>query len=148
MPLPGYIAPGRSGPSIWRRLLYPHSLFGLVARHSATHKRTQTVRPNHRPALSRRVERRGEGTPPSTPFVHGVTLHAAPAALATSPVSTSFLVNRPVSFLFGLVAVYGDSGLSGTLASYGASTVARTSGRGHIGGITNVIEVCGALNVF
>ena len=32
--------PGRSGPSIWRRVLYPHSPFGLV---SATHKRAQTV---------------------------------------------------------------------------------------------------------
>jgi hypothetical protein len=45
----------------WRRVLYPHSPFGLVARVSATHKRDQTlpVRPNHRPALSR--VRRGEG---------------------------------------------------------------------------------------
>jgi hypothetical protein len=29
--------------SIWRRELYPHSPFGLVARLSATHKRAQTV---------------------------------------------------------------------------------------------------------
>jgi len=37
-------ASGHSWPSIWRRVLYPHSPFGLVARLSATHKRAQTVR--------------------------------------------------------------------------------------------------------
>ena len=31
-PLPGDTASGRSGPSIWRRVLYPRSPFGLVAR--------------------------------------------------------------------------------------------------------------------
>ena len=39
----GDTASGRSGPGIWRRVLYPHSPFGLVARLSATHKRAQTV---------------------------------------------------------------------------------------------------------
>ena len=34
---------GHSWPSIWRRVLYPHSPFGLVARLSATHKRDKTV---------------------------------------------------------------------------------------------------------
>ena len=33
-------ASGHSWPSIWRRVLYPHSPFGHVARLSATHKRT------------------------------------------------------------------------------------------------------------
>jgi hypothetical protein len=44
-PLSGDTASGRSGPSIWRRVLYPHSPFGrgLVARLSATHKKAQTV---------------------------------------------------------------------------------------------------------
>ena len=42
-PLSGDTASGRSGTSIWRRVLYPHSPFGLVARLSATHKRAQTV---------------------------------------------------------------------------------------------------------
>jgi len=41
----GDTASGRSGPSIWRRVLYivPPSPFGLVARLAATHKRAENV---------------------------------------------------------------------------------------------------------
>jgi hypothetical protein len=38
-PLPGDTASGRSWPSIWRRVLYPHSSFGLVARLSEEERR-------------------------------------------------------------------------------------------------------------
>jgi hypothetical protein len=46
-----------------------------------------------------------------------------------------------------MVGVSPDSLLSGTLASYGASAVARTSDRGRVVEVKPFfIEVCGALN--
>ena len=55
---------GHSWPSIWRRVLYPHSPFGLVARLSATPKRAQTVR---RSAPTTDPLSRGFGNPGRVP---------------------------------------------------------------------------------
>ena len=43
-PLSGDTASGRSWPSIWRRVLYPNSPFGLVARLSSTHEGPDRLR--------------------------------------------------------------------------------------------------------
>jgi hypothetical protein len=65
--LPGDTASGRSGPSIWRRVLYPRSPFGLVARFSATHKRTETVSGPPQ-SQTRSLEGSGSQTDPLTPW--------------------------------------------------------------------------------
>jgi len=67
-PLPGDTASGRSGPSIWRRVLYPRSPFGLVARFSATHKR------NYRTAISRVRDPKPIPWPPGTTSGPGSSL--------------------------------------------------------------------------
>jgi hypothetical protein len=70
MPLLGDTASGRSGPSIWWRVLYPHSPSCLVARLSATHKRAQTVSgPPQSPTRSLEVS--GSQTDPMTPWYNG-----------------------------------------------------------------------------
>jgi hypothetical protein len=54
----------------WRRVLYPHSPFGLVARVSATHKRDQTVAgPPQSPTRS--FEGSGSQTDPQPPWYNG-----------------------------------------------------------------------------
>ena len=66
-PLSGDTASGHSWSSMWRRVLYPHSPFGLVARLSATHKRAQTVSdPPQSPTRS--LEGSGSQTDPLTPW--------------------------------------------------------------------------------
>jgi len=54
----------------WRRLLYPHSPFGLEARVSATHKRDQTVAGPPQ-STTRSFEGSGSQTDPQTPDTTG-----------------------------------------------------------------------------
>jgi hypothetical protein len=79
---------GARGPvSIWRRVLCPHSPFGLVARLSTTHKRAQTASgPPQSPTRSLEVS--GFQTDPLTPWYNG------PGSTRVGPGSTLSNIRR------------------------------------------------------